>query len=115
MEREQCDAVAPERVAGRAEPGRSAIVEGEDVPGPAGAEVGAVEAEPALLAGNVAHQHLLPAVIVWLTEAHPERPILSGTAIAGDDQLVEGVRPERGRGGSSRVRVDREHQRRCAR
>jgi hypothetical protein len=97
MEREQRGSVAPERVAGRAEPRRSAIAQREGLPGPADAELGAIEARPAPGTDDIAHPHLLAAVTGRLAETHPKGAILGGAAIAGDDELVEGIRSKRGR------------------
>jgi len=80
----------------------------------ADAEFGALQAWPARQADSVADLHLLVSVRVRLAEAHPERSVFAGAAIAGDDELVQGIRPERGRVGPPGVRVDGNDERRCA-
>ena len=78
------------------------------------AEFGALETRAARRADSVADPHLLGSVSVRLTEAHLERSVFARAAIAGDDELLQGIRPERGRVGPPGVRVDAKYQRRCA-
>jgi len=80
----------------------------------ADAEFGALKTRPARRADSVTDPHLLVSVSIRLAEAHPQRPLFARAAVAGDDKLVQGIQPERGRVGPPRVRVNGNDERRSS-
>jgi hypothetical protein len=55
---------------------------------------------------GLADLHLLAPALVRLAEGDPEGEVLAGAAVAGDDELIEGVGSEGRRGRASGVGVD---------